>query len=125
VTRLVSKIYQKSQKPLKLFSIANFIRNEKPQRGRNREFWQLNFDIFGSESTISDIEIAQISLDIILEFKPPKDSFVFYINSLNGIQPNIEVVQFVCFIDYLKIVIKRKKANLEHVFLKSSKKFFN
>ena len=93
VTRLVSKIYQKSQKPLKLFSIANFIRNEKPQRGRNREFWQLNFDIFGSESTISDIEIAQISLDIILEFKPPKDSFVFYINNrklINALLENIK-----------------------------------
>ena len=47
VSRLVSKIYDKYPKPIKFFSVANFIRNEKPQRGRNREFWQLNADIFG------------------------------------------------------------------------------
>ena len=46
VTRMITKIYAASPKPLKYFSIANFMRNEKPQRGRNREFWQLNGDIF-------------------------------------------------------------------------------
>lgn len=81
VTRMVSKIYDSTPKPIRLFSIANFMRNEKPQRGRNREFWQLNFDIFGSESIQADIEVAQMALDIMLEFKPPKDSFVFYINN--------------------------------------------
>ena len=37
-----------SAKPLAFF-IA-MMRNEKPQRGRNREFRQLNCDIFGSDS---------------------------------------------------------------------------
>ncbi len=76
VTRMVSKIYAASPKPLKLFSIANFMRNEKPQRGRNREFWQLNCDIFGSGSLAADQEILQLALDIMLEFDPPQDSFV-------------------------------------------------
>ena len=81
VTRLVSKIYDSYPKPIKFFSIANYMRNEKPQRGRNREFWQLNFDVFGSESLNADIEIMQLSLDIILAFKAPKKSFVLNINS--------------------------------------------
>lgn len=81
VSRMVSKIYQSSPKPLKLFSIANFVRNEKPQRGRNREFWQLNCDIFGEDSFLSDLEILQLSLDLMLAFNPPKDSFVLKINS--------------------------------------------
>lgn len=46
VTRMVSRIWKETDKPLKWFSIANFYRNEKPQKGRNREFWQLNADIF-------------------------------------------------------------------------------
>jgi histidyl-tRNA synthetase len=46
VTRMVSRIWKETDKPIKWFSIANFYRNEKPQKGRNREFWQLNADIF-------------------------------------------------------------------------------
>jgi histidyl-tRNA synthetase len=81
VTRLVSKIYGTAPKPLKFFSIANFMRNEKPQRGRNREFWQLNCDIFGSDSPSSDLEVLQLSLDIMAAFGAPKGSFKVSLNS--------------------------------------------
>lgn len=81
VVRLATKIYAASPKPLKFFSIANFMRNEKPQRGRNREFWQLNCDIFGSDSPAADLETMQLALDILLEFDPPQDSFVLAVNN--------------------------------------------
>ncbi|MFA6995025.1 MAG: histidine--tRNA ligase [Patescibacteria group bacterium] len=81
VTRLVTKIYAASPKPLKYFSIANFMRNEKPQRGRNREFWQLNCDIFGSDSLKADTEILQLALDLMLEFDPPQDSFILAVSN--------------------------------------------
>jgi len=57
------------------------MRNEKPQRGRNREFWQLNCDIFGSASLGADLEILQLSLDIMRAFKAPDDSYVLRLNS--------------------------------------------
>jgi len=60
VTRLVAGQYAQMSKPIRLFSIANFYRNEKPQRGRNREFWQLNADIFGVENLLADREILQL-----------------------------------------------------------------
>ena len=94
VTRLVSRIYQKEQKPIRLFSIANFIRNEKPQRGRNREFWQLNYDLFGSTSINSDIEIAQVALEIMLSFLPPKNSFIMRINSRKVIEDIFDMLKF-------------------------------
>ncbi|MCB9790717.1 histidine--tRNA ligase [Candidatus Nomurabacteria bacterium] len=81
VVRMISRIYDGRPKPIRYFSIANFLRNEKPQRGRNREFWQLNFDIFGSDSIQADIEILEIAIEIMLSFKPPEDSFTVYINS--------------------------------------------
>ncbi|MCA9386774.1 ATP phosphoribosyltransferase regulatory subunit, partial [Candidatus Dojkabacteria bacterium] len=68
VTRMVSKIYNDTPKPIRLFSIANYFRNEKPQRGRNREFWQLNFDIFGSDSINADVEIIQMAIEIMKAF---------------------------------------------------------
>ena len=90
VTRMVSKVYPSAAKPLKLFSIANFMRNEKPQRGRNREFWQLNCDIFGSASIAADLEIIQLSLDIMKAFGAPNHSYKLSLNSrglLNNLLP--------------------------------------
>ncbi|MFA5618552.1 MAG: ATP phosphoribosyltransferase regulatory subunit, partial [Syntrophorhabdaceae bacterium] len=81
VVRMLTKNYASSSKPIKYFSIANFMRNEKPQRGRNREFWQLNCDIFGSESFLADLEILQMALDLVLEFDPPQNSFTLAINN--------------------------------------------
>ncbi|MFS8131297.1 MAG: histidine--tRNA ligase [Candidatus Dojkabacteria bacterium] len=81
VTRMVTRFYESESKPIRLFSIANFMRYQKPQRGRNREFWQLNFDLFGSESVEADIEILQMSLEIMLSFAPPKESFTMFINN--------------------------------------------
>lgn len=81
VTRMVSKIYESSPKPIRYFSIANFMRGEKPQRGRGREFWQLNFDMFGSESINADIEILQMSIEIMLSFNPPTGSFTVFVNN--------------------------------------------
>lgn len=91
VTRMVTKVYVASPKPLKYFSIANFMRNEKPQRGRNREFWQLNCDVFGSDSLSADIEILQLALDIMLEFDPPQDSFVLSLNNRKLIDAALEL----------------------------------
>lgn len=81
VTRMVTKFYESSPKPIRLFSIANFFRNENPQRGRNREFWQLNADIFGSNSIYSDIEILQLAIELMLSFNPPKNSFKVRLNN--------------------------------------------
>lgn len=81
VTRMVSNIYNSSPKPIRLFSIAPFYRNEAPQKGRTREFWQLNADIFGSDSINADIEILSLAIEIMLAFNAPKSSFKLYFNS--------------------------------------------
>ncbi len=87
VIRMITRIYNNQPKPIRFFSIANFFRNEKPQRGRNREFWQLNYDIFGSKSIYADVEIVKMALEIMFAFLPKekinqKDyrPFVIYIN---------------------------------------------
>jgi len=80
VTRIVSQIYDAAPKPIRYFSIANFMRNEKPQRGRNREFWQLNVDIFGANELAAEIEMIEMALDIMLAFNPPRYSFILCLN---------------------------------------------
>jgi histidyl-tRNA synthetase len=94
VTRLVSRIYDAVPKPIKFFSIANFVRNERPQRGRNREFWQLNCDIFGSEGKNSELEILSLTLDLVLAFNPPKNSFSLNLNDrrlIDGLLNTLEI----------------------------------
>lgn len=105
VSRLVSKIYASEPKPIKLFSIANFFRGERPQKGRDREFWQLNMDIFGSESIYSDLEILLSALDLMVNgFKAPKNSFILKLNNRKLINYFLDEV--------LKINSNEEKLNL-------------
>ncbi|HKK54399.1 MAG TPA: histidine--tRNA ligase [Patescibacteria group bacterium] len=121
VTRLVSKIYNQEAKPIKLYSVANFFRNEKPQRGRNREFWQLNCDIFGSDSLEADREIMQMALDIMLAFKAPKNSFKLYMNSRDLIESILDLAEIkennkLAVIRLMDKWDKMKKVDIEKTF---------
>jgi len=80
VTRMASRIWKETDKPLKWFSIANFYRNEKPQKWRNREFWQLNADIFWENSLTADIEALTLALELMRAFNPPKTSYILKLN---------------------------------------------
>lgn len=92
VTRMVSRIWKETDKPVKWFSIANYYRNEKPQKGRNREFWQLNADIFGEESLRADIETLTLALDLMRAFNPPKGSYKLKLNHRELINGFFKVV---------------------------------
>ncbi|HEY4522121.1 MAG TPA: histidine--tRNA ligase [Candidatus Paceibacterota bacterium] len=47
--------------PARWYSIANCFRYESTQRGRLREFWQLNADIIGAEGPDTDAEIIAVA----------------------------------------------------------------
>lgn len=64
VARMVAAKRRELAFPLRWFSIPNLFRYEQPQRGRVREHWQLNVDIFGVDSMSADIEIINIAADI-------------------------------------------------------------
>ena len=68
VSRMVAGKYQELTKPIKWFSIANFWRYEKPQKGRLREFYQLNADIFGVDNITADFEIIALNKAIMDKF---------------------------------------------------------
>ncbi|MFH0969429.1 MAG: histidine--tRNA ligase [Patescibacteria group bacterium] len=48
-------------KPIKLFSIGQIYRYDRPQEGRYREHWQANFDIFGEDNPIMDAHLIQLA----------------------------------------------------------------
>ena len=47
LARMLAKVHKQVLKPIKWFSQSVCMRFEKPQRGRLREFYQLNVDVFG------------------------------------------------------------------------------
>ncbi len=61
VSRMVAARRQESAYPLRWYSIPNLWRYERPQRGRLREFWQLNVDIFGVEGLEAEHEIIVLA----------------------------------------------------------------
>lgn len=79
--RLVAARRQEMPVPARLFSIANFMRYERPQRGREREFWQLNVDIFGVQTIDAEVEIISMADKILREFGATKDMYIIKINS--------------------------------------------
>lgn len=57
VSRMVAAKRQELAYPLRWYSIPNLWRYERPQRGRLREHWQLNVDVFGIADTQAELEI--------------------------------------------------------------------
>lgn len=81
VTRMVAKFYRQTPKPIRVFSVMNFMRYERPQAGRMREFWQLNVDMFGKDNVFADAEILSIVVNIMYALGAPKRSFKTLVNS--------------------------------------------
>lgn len=67
--------------PLRWYSIPNLFRYEQPQRGRVREHWQLNVDLFGVESLNAEIEIINMAYDITCGYGLKNHDFEIRINS--------------------------------------------
>lgn len=81
VARLVAKRKRESGYPLRLYSIPNVFRYERPQRGRLREHWQLNVDMFGVSNIYADLELVEISSHIMKSFGATPADFTIKVNS--------------------------------------------
>lgn len=80
ISRMVAARRQELAYPARLFSIANFMRYERPQRGREREFWQLNVDIFGVDTIRADAEIISFGAQLFKNFGATEDMYIVKIN---------------------------------------------
>ncbi|MEM2970176.1 MAG: histidine--tRNA ligase [Candidatus Bathyarchaeia archaeon] len=67
VARLVATKMQSAPRPLRLFSIGSLYRYDEPQFGRYREFWQANYELFGSNKSEADVEILALTNSLLKE----------------------------------------------------------
>jgi histidyl-tRNA synthetase len=81
LARIIAAKRKELRLPLRLFNIGRFYRYEKPQRGRTREFFQLNIDILGVGERTSEVEIIQFIMVVMQELKAPKETYELRISS--------------------------------------------
>lgn len=81
VSRMVAARRQELAYPVRWYSIPNLWRYERPQRGRLREHWQLNMDIFGVNNSYAEQEIIMIVDAMFNEFGATKEMYIIKLNS--------------------------------------------
>lgn len=81
VARMVARTERAYRKPVKWFSIPQLFRYEKQQKGRLREHFQLNCDIFGEADAGADAEIVALLIDVLRQLGLTADDFVIRLSS--------------------------------------------
>ncbi len=81
VSRMVAARRQELGYPLRWYSIPNLWRYERPQRGRLREHWQLNVDIFGVSDLTAEHEMILLGDQIMKSFKASASMYEIRVNS--------------------------------------------
>ena len=121
LARMVAQIHREHPKPLRWYSLPNLMRYEKPQRGRLREHWQFNADIFGAPGLSGELEILQLARTFLESFGADKRHFSILINDrtlidhifkgLMGSSPN-DCLKLYKIVDKSKKVSSDKLADL-------------
>ncbi|WP_290056084.1 histidine--tRNA ligase [Amycolatopsis solani] len=83
VARMIAGSAKSLSFPVRWYSHPNCHRYEAPQRGRVREHWQINADIFGSDSANCEIEIFELVHDLMGALGATPDMFVLRVNDRN------------------------------------------
>lgn len=76
LARMVIAREREFKKPIKWFCTPQFFRYEKQQRGRLREFGQLNCDLIGESNVAADAEMVALAIDLLRAFGLSGDDFV-------------------------------------------------
>lgn len=75
LARIVASKRKELLFPLRWFNIGRYYRYEKPQRGRTREFFQLNIDILGVDDITAELEIIQFIIAVMQRLNAPKATY--------------------------------------------------
>ncbi|MBL9211412.1 MAG: histidine--tRNA ligase [Opitutaceae bacterium] len=83
VCRLVGARANALKRPIKWFSIAEFYRYERMQKGRGRCFFQFNADIFGEPGPEAEIELIALLVQCLCAFGLTEQDFYVRLSDRN------------------------------------------
>lgn len=81
LARLVIQKARELKKPFKWFSMPRLFRYEKAQKGRLREFFQLNMDIIGTESIYAEADLMAAIATMLRKFGLEDTDFAIGVSS--------------------------------------------
>jgi histidyl-tRNA synthetase len=116
VARMVSARKQELSFPLRWYSIPNLFRYEKPQKGRLREHWQLNVDLFGVTDTSAEVEVVSLAYTIMKEIGLKDTDFQIRLNSrkiMNYILSDLMSLDEVTAQKICRLIDKKQKMSTE------------
>ncbi len=116
LARMVAGRKQELSFPLRWYSIPNLFRYEKPQKGRLREHWQLNVDLFGVNDNSAEIEIISLAYNLMKEFGLKDTDFKIHVNSrkiMNYILNDLLSLDEVTSQKISKLIDKKQKISAE------------
>jgi histidyl-tRNA synthetase len=116
VARMVAGKRRELSFPVRWYSIPNLFRYERPQRGRLREHWQLNCDLFGSNDISADIEMIQLAYNVLTSFGATPEMFELRINDrtlLNRMINEAGINDEYTFADAIKLLDSKSKLTEE------------
>jgi histidyl-tRNA synthetase len=90
--RLVAARRRELSFPLRWYSIPNIFRYEAPQRGRLREHWQLNVDVFGIDGIEADIELIVLADRIMKSFGAKSEDYEIRLNTYSKETGELEML---------------------------------
>ena len=74
--------------PAKFFGTGQMFRRERPQKGRYRQFNQINFENFGTDDFFADVEMINLANQLLKKILP-NNNFILHINTL-GSRENLQ-----------------------------------
>jgi histidyl-tRNA synthetase len=80
VARMIAAKKRDLSFPVRWYSIPNLFRYERPQRGRLREHYQLNCDLFGIAHHAADVEMIALAHQMLLNFGADESMFEIRVN---------------------------------------------
>jgi histidyl-tRNA synthetase len=86
LARMIAAHERNYKKPIKWFAIPQLFRYERQQKGRLREHFQFNADIFGESATAADAELIALLIDTLRSFGLTAQDFMIRLSSRNAWQ---------------------------------------
>ncbi|MGC3957944.1 MAG: histidine--tRNA ligase [Verrucomicrobiota bacterium] len=84
LARMVAAHERNYKKPIKWFAVPQLFRYERQQKGRLREHFQFNADVFGEPDVAADAELIALLIDTLRSFGLTAEDFVIRLSSRNA-----------------------------------------
>jgi len=84
LARMAAARQRDFRKPMRWFSIGQFFRYEKQQKGRGREFYQFNCDLLGEPSLAADAELVALAIDLMRDLGFTREEFRIRLSDRNA-----------------------------------------